>query len=116
MDVVEMAIVVDALGYLQARAECPHEALGGFLSSDVQASLSMCRRVREWLEHAPHAGGSFDGNSCAVTVDGGIVRIESRYAAVDEASRICRLPLADFEEALGLWEAAIRAELRRVNG
>ena len=115
MDVVEMAIFVDELGCLQARAEYPHEALGGFLSSDVQASLSMCRRVREWLPDARSAG-AFDGNSCTVTVDDGIVRIESRYAAVDEASRICRLPLADFEEALGLWEAAIRAELRRVNG
>lgn len=115
MEVVEIEIFVDDEGYLEATAEFPHEALGGFLSSDVQASLPMCDRVLEWLTDAPRSGRSFEGNSCTVTIEGGILRIETRHAEAGEPGRLCRMPLDDFREALGLWKAAIQAQQNQID-
>lgn len=111
---VDLELYEDSTGRLEIRGLIPHEALGGFLSSDIQHSDTRVQSVRRWLgtvgsEPAP----PWRGNSSEVYLHGDTVTVICVYAASGERQGCCTLSRDDFAAALDAWQRAFQAHRRR---
>ena len=89
------------------RAECTpaYDLLTGFLESDLQGSVSLCRKTLREIDRV--ASGDLEqwqdtGNAYTIIVSAQEARIE---AELDDHAQPCRLPLADLREAVAQWLA-----------
>ena len=89
------------------RAHCapPYEPLAGFLESDLQGSIGLCRETLKAIDRVSrgeHAIWQETGNAYTLTLSAEEARIEAEFEAQAEP---CRLPLAELREAVTQWLA-----------
>ncbi|MDH3603783.1 MAG: YacL family protein [Candidatus Tectomicrobia bacterium] len=89
----------------RARCDPPHEHLAGFLESDLQGSIGLCRETLQAIDRVAsgeHATWQETGNAYTLTLSAEEARIEAEF---DEQSEMCRLSLAELREAVAQWLA-----------
>ena len=100
---------IDEHGFRRAEVSPPYQLLGWYLEDDVQGSLYHCKLLFSEIEKVkagvePEFSGT--GNAHTVTITRDKVVIENEYLIESEdcdISRICEIPLVEFEQALTQW-------------
>lgn len=89
----------------RARCALPYEHLAGFLESDLQGSIGLCRETLQAIDRVArgeHATWQETGNAYTMTLSAEEACIEAEF---DEQAKPCRLPLAELREAVAQWLA-----------
>ncbi len=94
------------------RAECvpAYDLLTGFLESDLQGSVSLCRKTLQEIDRVAHGDRESwqeTGNAYTVIVSAQEARIE---AELDDYAKPCRLPLVDLRAAVAQWLAFLERD------
>jgi len=89
------------------RAHCapPYEPLAGFLESDLQGSISLCRETLKAIDRVSRGEDAIwqeTGNAYTLMLSAEEARIEAEFDAQAEP---CRLSLAELREAVTQWLA-----------
>ena len=114
MELVDLVTEIAPDGAFQVRALPPHETLGGFLNSDVQYSDAAVDSVLAWVDRSgDDSDRGWQGNAYMATISAGIVTIECLYVPEDDPYRRCRMPRAEFREAVEVWQRAFREQFGR---
>ena len=77
----------------------------GFLESDLQGSVNLCRETLREIDRVVNGereSWQDTGNAYTIIVSAQEARIE---AELDDEAEPCRLPLADLREAVAQWLA-----------
>ena len=89
------------------RAHCapPYEHLAGFLESDLQGSIGLCRETLKAIDRVARGAYAIwqeTGNAYTLTLSAEEACIEAEF---DAQAGPCRLPLAKLREAVTQWLA-----------
>jgi len=100
---------IDEHGFRRGEVSSPYELVGWFLEQDVQGSLYHCQLLFSEIEKVKtgvESEYSGTGNAHTITITREQVVIENEYLIESEdcdISRICEMPLLEFEQALTQW-------------
>ena len=89
------------------RAHCTpsYEHLAGFLESELQGSIGLCRETLQAIDRVASGADAIwqeTGNAYTLTLSAEEARIEAEF---DEQAEPCRLPLEELREAVVQWLA-----------
>lgn len=94
----------------RARCDLSYELLAGFLESEIQGSISVCREILQAIDSV--VTGACDtwqetGNAYTLTLAPQGASIEAEF---DEDAEPCRLALGDLRHAVAQWLGFLEGE------
>ncbi|MBI1929410.1 YacL family protein [Candidatus Poribacteria bacterium] len=105
---------IDPSGIRRAEVSPPYELVGWYLMDDVQGGIYSCKELLSIIEKVKtgvESEYSGTGNAHTITITKDKVVIENEYLIESEdcdISRICEIPLFEFEKALTQWFELIK--------
>lgn len=98
-----MKFYFDQVGSPHAEGSEKHEALIGFLESDVQVSPASCREILsivEEIQSGLRSSWEETGNSHTIDIENGIVSIVNDFS---DSIPVCKITVEEFKNVVQEW-------------